>query len=476
MLSELSAKENGVQPCIHGSETEFSIHAIDPSGDSVDTEDLFIDATNLSVATLRGNRCGDEDVIYEWGLTTNGGRQYLDYFHLEGATPECAGIHELILYTLAAERFALQALRGYCQYREINGFQINRRTGDHSGNFWGAHENTSHQDYHPRDCSNSDEAAKKLAVAHHLTRVLYTGEGGLSLAGDSIRYMVSPRVHHSEDDFQARTNHPLVGDADDLFDTYRRQVVGAANVSPWAIAVKHGMNGILLHIGEQTPDFGMNLLVGDVDLLTDKLAGNYEFPINDSVMDGAHVTAVDVQRAIAEHALENCALSGDLIWTAKEVIALCDDMVRDPNLAADRVDWLARRNYLEERGLSPKTLLLPGQNDLLERADFAWDTILAMGEQDGEKFTVVGDGVRKRDNHMYGWRNIEAPTEGEIRVAIVTPPKTRAADRIELIDRHLKEPGSSTVHAIDWGNVTFRDNRRNRFFIRPLGKPQGDSF
>ena len=252
MLSEVTAKNSPIEPCIHGSETEFAATASRPDNTIVDMGTLLEHNQKLSRVTFGKDSWLNQGAPFSawWSLTPSGGRLYPDMSHLEVATPETFGIYDLVLQELVAEKIALMALNGYACSGDIISFQLNKRSGDQLGHFFGAHENISNKKRtfdRPMLANGIPLSIRALAVAHHLTRTLYTGEGGFGLEDEKLQYMLSPRVRYSVSDFSTRLNHPLVGSSDDLIHAKRRQVVGAANVSPWAIAVKHGMNGVLLN-------------------------------------------------------------------------------------------------------------------------------------------------------------------------------------------------------------------------------------
>lgn len=439
ILNETTHGGNSVS-AIYGSETEFGYRLI---GEAEDISDINSGISLHHASYIGKSLCGQ---YYEhFGLTENGGRIYPDQnAQLEVATPECRGLHELIKYELAAEEIAKNALIFYVKQGALQGFQLNKRSCDHDNNFWGAHENCSNSqllDLHKYDIVKLDN----LRAAHQASRFIYTGEGGFTYNHDTdqLNFAISPRTAHSQYLFgPARMVHPLVCtdyskslNNNGVYGVTRLQNVTAANVSPWAIAVKNGMNSVLIKLVNGFAD-GDSIILRNPDKVAIDFASKNEinnrrnFAV-DASTKRYYFSARELQLFIAETALDNAdvlELSKDENWVCQQVIKVCDDMAQDTKKVEDRVDWVARLEYLKKRGYD----MQPTEADSeFAHLDFTWDTICVTDTERAIE-NISGAGIKARHSGKYGWHDIEKPSIHEIQQAVITPPETRAAERISL--------------------------------------------
>jgi len=119
----------------------------------------------------------------------NGARFYLDCSHPEMTTPECANPWDVVRYMRAGERMLMNVAdemkRREPMVKEVLLFKTNV---DHSGSgsTWGCHTSFMH---------TGDPARLPAQIIPHLvSRIVYSGAGGLELAGGRLRFTLSPRV------------------------------------------------------------------------------------------------------------------------------------------------------------------------------------------------------------------------------------------------------------------------------------------
>jgi len=435
VLSELTA-ETGPHPFIYGSETELAINVLDTR--YPDIASLFDNYPICGALTLA---LADNIPSDESDFISNGGRLYLDGEHLEVSTPECYGLYQLVTYELAMEQIAVRGLSRLVEDGWLNGFQINKRSSDHEGNRWGAHENCSNNWAVDYDNTAYQKRLNDARLTHQLTRVIYSGEGGLmpNTGNDRLHYAISPRVAGTDGSMSVQTlAYPTVCSDYKLSSATggRLQNCAGANVSPWAIAVKHGMNAVLSMLADQQIE--SIPMLSDPDMAKYFIAGSsmkgLKYSLEDT--DGMIWRPTDVQRHIAMVALNDLDLANDEIWACQEVISACDTLDTDPHACADRIDWIKRLQYLSGKHL-PRIAFTPNKNLQVQHADFAWDTLAISDESEGIK-QLPGVGVKARALG-WGWHNIEQASQAEIQEATYTPPNTRAAERVKLLRQGCEE-------------------------------------
>lgn len=458
-------------PFLYGSETEFGkrFHSIQDSHRSSGEIDEM-------VAQRVEDACeGVKNELWEKAglepgksyFAPNGGRIYRDYnAHFEVTTPECSGLYELLIYELAAERIAMRGLRILAENEVLKSYTLNKRSSDQRCSTWGAHENITNEKWEV-DYSDDDYQLrlKPIRYAHQLTRNIYTGEGGLMMGAtfNELRFVMSPRMAGCRVPAGTyTTEEPPV-----VYNGYkpgeethgRMQNMGAANISPWAIAVKHGMNAVVSVLARSDYiDIGKDIPF--IALKNDDRYMKYNQAIAGNELDSLGVEIRDsqgrkwwptvLQRHLAMLALESCSeeMSPDEVWTCNQVVEVCDQLERDPAGAANRVDWLARRQYLLEKGM-PDTAFDYRDEAQYADLDFAWDT-LAHTDTKIDKWDIQGKAILARNKGNYGWHNVEIPIDSEISRAMYTPPAGRATERVERVIYELETNGHSTLNSWDF--------------------------
>jgi proteasome accessory factor A len=121
----------------------------------------------------------------------NGSRLYLDCGdHPELCTPECHSPAEVVCWQLAGERI-LAELVGEIEKRDPDSrLALFRCNVDYagSGHTWGCHENYQHR-------QPLGEMSAQL-MSHLVTRIVYSGAGGVNNRKGRFEFLLSPRVPH----------------------------------------------------------------------------------------------------------------------------------------------------------------------------------------------------------------------------------------------------------------------------------------
>ena len=123
----------------------------------------------------------------------NGARFYVDCSHPEMTTPECANPWDVVRYMLAGERM-LTAVAEEMKRREpaLTEVLLFKTNVDHSGSgaTWGCHTSFMHR--------GNPELFPDQIIPHLVSRIIYSGSGGLELADGGLRFTLSPRVRFLE--------------------------------------------------------------------------------------------------------------------------------------------------------------------------------------------------------------------------------------------------------------------------------------
>lgn len=135
-----------------GQETEYAIRFSPARGQPHPGNELLFEAFRHAIAQRVATRPGERNFFQEQFFTENGGAfcyEFLPYARqgglLEGATPECSGAGELLLYQRAQESLLTEAIpraEGYLRERGILGeLGLIKNCRDHEGHLYGAQEN-----------------------------------------------------------------------------------------------------------------------------------------------------------------------------------------------------------------------------------------------------------------------------------------------------------------------------------------------
>jgi proteasome accessory factor A len=174
-----------------GAETEFAFTALDKSGGALDREQI-LPLLLGSVAQRLPHLTGEAGCDLFLG---NGSRLYIDCgLHPEWSTPECTTPAEVVSYLRAGEEILTQAAqaleRSNRRVARALLFKCNVDYVDTSAT-WGSHESYLYTRLHP-------SVLPDQLIPHLVSRVVFTGAGGLNPKSAGIEFTLSPRVAHLE--------------------------------------------------------------------------------------------------------------------------------------------------------------------------------------------------------------------------------------------------------------------------------------
>jgi proteasome accessory factor A len=123
----------------------------------------------------------------------NGARFYVDCAHPEMTTPECSNPWDLVRYMHAGERMLTAVAEEMMKREPVLAEVLLLKTNvDHggSGATWGCHTSYMHT-------ANPAKLPDQI-IPHLVSRIIYSGAGGLELVDGRLRFTLSPRVKFLE--------------------------------------------------------------------------------------------------------------------------------------------------------------------------------------------------------------------------------------------------------------------------------------
>ena len=232
---------------------------------------------------------------------------------------------------------------------------------------------------------------------------------------------------------------------------YRRfhVILGDANMSEWATAMKIGTTALVLDLIErgQAPQIEIAQPVdANKSISRDQ---TYDWIIE--LKDGRKISAIDVQRIYLRAAAQieagwNSAAASvdeDRQWVLREWENAFNDLERDVTLTKDRVDWVAKKLLLAALQEEEK---LSWNDPWLQSIDLEYHNI---DLESGLYYELVRQG---------GFRRLVS--EDDIKSAIFTPPETtRAFFRGRSVARFNDEIASIQWDEIVFGNGSHQSRR-----------------
>ena len=293
-------------------------------------------------------------------VLTNGARYYVDHAHPEYSSPECRTAFDAVLYDQAGDevlRRSMNAAREVLRKQDAE-IVVYKNNSDGKGNSYGCHEN------YLVSRSTSFAEIVRFMTTHFVTRQIFTGSGKIGVengsGSDVSTFQISQRADFFEEEVGLETTlrRPIINTRDEPHADslkYRRLhvIVGDANMSQVATLVKVGSTQILLAMIEAgaIPE---HLVIQDP--LSAMRAVSFDLSLNRPIRleDGSTETALSIQQALLDASRKWCAgLDADVVskYRWDEVItewsALLEGLARDPDLVADRIDWVAKKRLID---------------------------------------------------------------------------------------------------------------------------------
>ncbi len=394
---------------------------------------------DMSRAEADPTQLTDEEIGLANLILTNGARLYVDHAHPEYSSPEVTNPRDAVLWDRAGMEIMADAAVAASRTGPF-AIQLYKNNTDNKGASYGCHEN-----YLMRRATPFPDIVRDL-TPFFVTRQVFTGAGrvGLGQDGRTAGFQISQRADFFEVEVGLETTlkRPIINTRDEPHadpERYRRLhvIVGDANMCEAATYLKIGTTALVLAVieeGKLGEDLSLIDPVREMHLVSHDPSLTHALALR----DGRRLTAIDVQRRYLDAATQLVSRShGDDPMT-RDILErwarVLDDLERDPRLAADRIDWVAKLalmdGYRRRDGLdwsSPRLELVD-----LQYADIRPDRGLAL------KLEAAG-------------RLERLTTPDEVRRARERAPEdTRAYFRGECLRRY-----GDAVAAASWDSVIF---------------------
>lgn len=283
-------------------------------------------------------------------ILPNGARFYNDHGHPEYATPECRRLLDLVAHDRAGERIVLEAARAY---ERESGYPVRvyKNNTDFHGASYGTHENY---------LVSRDVAFEQLLrglVPFLCVRQMLVGAGKVgSESGDRAPYQLSQRAEFFQELASVNTlyRRPLFNTRDEPHADPARWmrlhvIVGDANRMEWCTAMKVGMTALVLDLIEENEAPGLmpRNPTRAIAQISKRLDGKSRIELE----SGTWTTPLDLLESyLAACEARFAGRDPETDWILGEWRVAATDLADDPDRLADRVDWVAKRQILEQVG------------------------------------------------------------------------------------------------------------------------------
>lgn len=362
----------------------------------------------------------------------NGARFYNDHGHPEYATPECSRILDLVAHDRAGERIALAAARAY--ERETGSrVRMYKNNTDFHGASYGTHES-----YLVARGVPFDRLLRGL-VPFLCVRQMLVGAGKVgSEVGDPAPYQLSQRAEFIQEVASVDTlyRRPIFNTRDephaDPASWIRLHVItGDANRMEWCTAMKVGMTALVIDLVEAdaTPGIYPRNPVRTIAEVSKRLDAKLRVELE----SGSWTTPLNILEAyLAACEARFDGRDAETDWILGEWRLAVTDLADDPERLGDRVDWVAKKQILEQVG--------GGEIAHLQAVDLEYANL----DPDESLYDALGaDGAVQR-------------LVDDVRIldAMSTPPSsTRAFERGTLIQEHLHE-----IRTVGWRRAVLQSD------------------
>ena len=156
---------------------------------------------------------------------------------------------------------------------------------------------------------------------------------------------------------------------------YRRfhVILGDANMSEWATALKIGTTALVLGLIERGA--APQLEIAQPVDATKSISRDQTYDWIIELTDGRKISAIDVQRIYLAAATKAATQEHDaeVGWLLREWEAVLNDLEHDVLLCRDRVDWVAKKTIAG--GAARRKSSYPGRDPWLQSIDLEYHNI-----------------------------------------------------------------------------------------------------
>ncbi len=376
-------------------------------------------------------------------MLSNGARFYNDHAHPEYSTAECSTLHEIVAHDKAGERIVEQCARRRSQHLgEGEELLLYKNNTDFVGHSYGCHDNYLLARSVPWEKIVTGVVPFLITRCGFLPAPANWGlKRKLPLGSrEFIRSSQRADFFSVLASIDTMNRRPLVNTRDEphaAINRYRRfhVIIGDANMSEWATAMKIGATALVLSLIERgmIPQLDIAQPIETHKAISRDSSHAWIMELS----DGRKISAIDAQRIYLQAASSLDDLDADDKWVLKEWESVLNDLERDITLTRDRVDWMAKKMLLEAMQAEEK---LSWSDPWLQAIDLEYHNV---DPEKGLYYELVRQGAMRR-----------VVSETEIREAVFDPPlTTRAFFRGRSVARF-----SDRIESIQWDEISFHDD------------------
>ena len=339
----------------HGAHMKWDYDLEDPHQDArgFRAAELLQDTDESAYFEIDRNRPLSFEEIKSDLVLSNGARFYNDHAHPEYSTPECTTLRELVAQDKAGERILAEcARRRNLKLPNEQAVRLYKNNTDFSGHSYGCHDN-----YLMRRDVPWDRIVGGI-LPFLVTRQIFAGAGKMGIEAEGAAaqpgtYQISQRADFFSVlvSIDTMNRRPLVNTRDEPHadsSQYRRfhVIIGDANMSEWATALKIGTTALVLGLIEK--DAAPQIEIAQPINATKSISRDQTYDWIIELTDGRKISAIEVQRLYLAAARRSAApASAEMDWLLREWENVLNDLERDVLLCRDRVDWVAKKVLLE---------------------------------------------------------------------------------------------------------------------------------
>jgi proteasome accessory factor PafA2 len=438
----------------HGAHMKWDYELEDPHLDArgFRAKSLLQDADESAYYEIDKNRPLSFEEIKSDLVLSNGARFYNDHAHPEYSTPECTTLREIMSQDKAGERILAECARRRNEKLEPGQeVRLYKNNTDFVGHSYGCHDN-----YLMRRDVPWDKIVSGV-LPFLITRQIFAGAGKMGIEAESTPtqpgvFQISQRADFFSVivSIDTMNRRPLVNTRDEPHvdaSRYRRfhVILGDANMSEWATAMKIGTTALVLDLIErgEAPQIEIAQPIdANKSISRDQ---TYDWIIE--LKDGRKISAIDVQRIYLRAAAKiDAPANEDREWILREWENVLNDLERDVMTTRYRVDWAAKKFLLNALQEEEK---LSWSDPWLQSIDLEYHNI---DFESGLYYELLREGSMRR-----------VVSEEDIKLAIFNPPETtRAFFRGRSVARYNDE-----IASIQWDEIVFAKNAQSRRVVLP---------
>src|SRR3954469_4019207 len=380
-------------------------------------------------------------------VLSNGARFYNDHAHPEYSTPECTTLRQIVAHEKAGERIMAEcARRRNLKLTDGTEVLLFKNNTDFAGHSYGCHDNYLIR----RDLPWDELVAGVLPFL--ITRQIFAGAGKLGVEAESAGtepgvFQISQRADFFQTlvSIDTMNKRPLINTRDEPHADPRKfrrfhVIIGDANMSEWATAMKIGTTALVVELIErgEAPRIELAQPIEALKAISRDPTRSWIVEL----ADGRKISAVDLQRLYLKAAARLGLDNEEYAWLLREWEIALDDLANDIDRTRDRVDWVAKKFLLEALR----------DEEQLEWSD-PWLQAIDLQYHDADPES----GLYYELERLGSMRRVV--TDEEISAAIFSPPETtRAFVRGRAVARF-----HGRITGMQWDEIVFqKENRTSR--------------